>query len=212
MARAAIFEQYGEPAYVSGIRVYTTVRRKDQEAANLGLRLGVMEYDRRHGYRGPEGQVSLPAEGSPDEAVEEALADRETLGDLAPALVLEASPKGVKAVMKRGEVVTVGGEGLRFVSRALTERNPDKALRRGSIVRLAPGDKGAWSIAQLPRVESALVSLDPGNGAISRWPAALTSTPTSSTTPPRRGGSPARASSHSSIPRRWRRVSRPPRS
>src|SRR6185295_16775990 len=61
MARAAIVDQYGEPAYVSGLRVYTTVRRKDQEAANGGLRQGVLEYDRRHGYRGPEGQATLPA-------------------------------------------------------------------------------------------------------------------------------------------------------
>ena len=57
MARAAIYEQYGESAYVSGLRVYTTIRRKDQEAAHAGLRIGVMEYDHRHGYRGPEGFV-----------------------------------------------------------------------------------------------------------------------------------------------------------
>jgi penicillin-binding protein 1A len=66
MARAAVFEQYGEPAYVSGIRVYTTVRRKDQEAANAGLRQGVLEYDRRHGYRGPEAYVNLPSATGPD--------------------------------------------------------------------------------------------------------------------------------------------------
>src|SRR6187200_545989 len=74
MARAAIFEQYGEPAYVSGIRVYTTVRRRDQEAANAALRLGILEYDRRHGYRGPEGYASLPPPGEKvEDAVEEAL-------------------------------------------------------------------------------------------------------------------------------------------
>src|SRR5258706_16448313 len=73
MARAAIVEQYGETAYVSGIRVYTTVRRQDQEAANAALRLGVLEYDHRHGYRGPEAQVALPAEGAAvEEAIEEA--------------------------------------------------------------------------------------------------------------------------------------------
>jgi penicillin-binding protein 1A len=166
MARAAIYEQYGDPAYVSGIRVFTTVRRKDQEAANASLRSGILDYDRRHGYRGPEGQVQLPADGNVDEAIEEALVDRETLGELVPAVVVEVGPRGVKAMMKRGEVVTVSGEGLRFASRALAERNPDRAIRRGSIVRLQQGEKGAWSIAQLPRVEAALVALDPANGAI----------------------------------------------
>ncbi len=167
MARAAIFEQYGDPAYVSGIRVYTTVRRKDQEAANAALRLGVLEYDRRHGYRGPEAQASLPAEGAAvEEAIDEALADRDTLGDLVPAVVIEASARAVKAVMRRGEVVTVTGEGLRFAAKAIGDRNPDRALRRGSIVRLAPGEKGGWSIAQLPRVEAAHVAIDPANGAI----------------------------------------------
>jgi penicillin-binding protein 1A len=167
MARAAIFEQYGETAYVSGIRVYTTIRRKDQEAASGALRLGVLDYDRRHGYRGPEGQVNLPAQGAAaDESIEEALGEKETLGELVPAVVTEATPRGVKAVMRRGEEVTITGEGLRFAARNIGDRNPDRALRRGSIVRLAQGEKGAWSISQLPRVEAALVALDPANGAI----------------------------------------------
>jgi penicillin-binding protein 1A len=166
MARSAIVEQYGEPAYVSGLRVFTTVRRKDQEAANAGLRLGVIEYDRRHGYRGPEGQAELPATGEVDEAVEDALQDKEILGEMVPAVVLEASAKEVKAAMRRGEEVKVSGEGLKFAARALAERNPDRAIRRGSVIRLQAGDKGAWSIVQLPKVEAALVSLDPSNGAI----------------------------------------------
>ena len=167
MARAAIFEQYGDPSYVSGLRVYTTVRRKDQEAANAALRQGVLEYDRRHGYRGPEGQAPLPPAGQDaEEEVEEALQDRETVNDLVPAVVLEASAREVKAVMRRGDEVAITGEGLKFAARALAERNPDRAIRRGSIIRLQPGDKGVWSIAQLPKVEAALVALDPANGAI----------------------------------------------
>src|SRR5690349_1218910 len=167
MARAAIVEQYGEPAYVSGLRVYTTIRRKDQEAATAGLRQGVMEYDRRHGYRGPEGHADLPTAASEvDEAVEEALQDREILADMAPAVVLEAGPREVKAAMRRGEEVSITGEGLKFAARALVDKNPDRAIRRGSIIRLQAGEKGAWSIVQLPKVEAALVSLDPANGAI----------------------------------------------
>ncbi len=167
MARAAVVEQYGEPAYVTGLRVYTTVRRKDQEAANVALRQGVLEYDRRHGYRGPEAQASLPAAGGKmEEAIEEALQEREALGDLVPAVVLEASAKEVKAMLRRGEEVAVTGDGLKFAARALTDRNPDRAIRRGSVIRLQASEKGGWSIVQLPKVEAAIVALDPNNGAI----------------------------------------------
>jgi len=167
MARAAIVEQYGESAYVTGLRVYTTVRRTDQEAANNGLRQGLIDYDRRHGYRGPEGFVQLPSDPADlDEVVEEALQDREVLGDLVPGVVLEASPSKLKVMLRRGDVAEVAGDGLRFAAKAIGDRNPDHAIRRGSVVRLQQGDKGGWSIAQLPRAEAALVSLDPGNGAI----------------------------------------------
>ncbi len=169
MARAAVFEQYGESAYVSGIRVETTIRRMDQEAANAGIRQGVLDYDRRHGYRGPEAYVSLPAAAGAelDEAIEEALHDRESVGDLIAAVVLEASAKEVSAVLRRGESVRIAGEGLKFAARALVDRaNPDRAIRRGAVIRLQPGEKGAWAIAQVPKIEAALVSLDPSNGAI----------------------------------------------
>jgi penicillin-binding protein 1A len=167
MARAAIIEQFGESAYVSGLRVHTTIRRKDQEAANAGLRQGLLEYDHRHGYRGPEGSVDLPDSADElEEAVDEGLQDRETLGDLVAAVAVEVSPSKVKAVMRRGDEVTITGEGLKFAARALTEKNPDRMIRRGSIIRLQPGEKGAWSIAQLPKAEAALVAMDPANGAI----------------------------------------------
>jgi penicillin-binding protein 1A len=168
MARAAVFEQYGEPAYVSGLKVYTTVRRMDQEEANAALRHGVLEYDRRHGYRGPETRADLPEQAGTelDDAVDEALQDREVVADLVPAVVLAASPKEVTAMMRRGDVVKISGDGLKFVAKSLAPGNPDRTIRRGSVVRLQPGEKGAWSISQVPKVEAALVSLDPHNGAI----------------------------------------------
>jgi penicillin-binding protein 1A len=167
MARSAIFDQYGEAAYSSGLRVYTTIRRKDQEAADDGLRQGVLDYDRRHGYRGPEGHVTLPeAAADMDDAIDEALQDRETVNDLVPAVVTEASAHEVKAVMRHGDEVTLTGEALKFAARALADKNPDHAIRRGSLVRLQPLEKGGWAIAQVPKVEAALVSLDPANGAM----------------------------------------------
>ncbi len=169
MARAAVFEQYGESAYVSGIRVETTIRRLDQEAANAGLRQGVLDYDRRHGYRGPEAYVSLPAGTGPelDEAIEEALQEREPVGDLVAAVVVKASAREVVAAMRRGDPVRITGEGLKLASRGLADpSNPDRAIRRGAIVRLQAGDKGGWSIAQVPKVEAALVSMATADGSI----------------------------------------------
>ena len=62
--RAVVYDAYGDDAYTKGIKVYTTIRTRDQEAAYVALRRGVMDYDRRHGYRGPEAFVNLPADGS----------------------------------------------------------------------------------------------------------------------------------------------------
>src|SRR5690242_7605289 len=166
MARAAIYEQYGEPAYVSGLRVYTTITRKHQDAATEGMRAGLLEYDHRHGYRGPEAYASLPADADDvEDAVEEALQDREPVNDLIPAVVLEASAREVKAMLRRGDEVRINGEGLKFVARALVDKNPDHAIRRGAIIRLQP-EKSGYSIGQVPKAEAALVSIDPSNGAI----------------------------------------------
>ena len=164
MARAAVFEQYGDSAYISGIRVETTVRKLDQEAANAGLRQGVLDYDRRHGYRGPEAHVSLPAVAGAelDEAIEEALQDRDPVGDLVAAVVLQASAKGVTAAVRRGDSVRIEGEGLKMVAKSLA----DRAIRRGAVIRVQAGAKGSWSIAQVPKVEAALVSIGASDGSI----------------------------------------------
>ncbi len=167
MARHEVFEQYGERAYVSGIRVYTTIRRVDQEAANQALRRGVLEYDRRHGYRGPEGLVRLPADREEaEEAAEEALQEKDVVGELMPAVILEIDAKQVIAHTKRGDSITLSGEALKFAARVLAEKASPLKPVRGSIIRLALDEKGNWFLTQLPRVEAAMVSLDPKDGAI----------------------------------------------
>lgn len=167
MARQEVFEQYGEKAYVSGIRVHTTIRKLDQEAAVAALRKGVLEYDRRHGYRGPEGLIKLPEEkDEAEEAAEEALQEREIIGELIPAVVLEADKQKVVAYTKRGETVQLVGDSLKYVARALGEKSSPLKPVRGSIIRLGQDEKGVWTISQLPKVEAALVSLEPHDGAI----------------------------------------------
>lgn len=167
MARAAVVEQFGEAAYVNGLKVYTTLRRDAQEAADDSLRTGVLEYDHRHGYRGPEANVDLPAQaGEVEDAVEDALSDRDTVSDLFPAVVLQASPTEVRAMVRRGEEVRITGDGLKFAAHALADKNPDHSIHRGSIIRLQATEKGQYAISQVPKAEAALVSLDPHNGAI----------------------------------------------
>ncbi|MDQ5848855.1 MAG: PBP1A family penicillin-binding protein, partial [Pseudomonadota bacterium] len=165
MVRQSLAEIYPEDVYTRGFRVYTTIRKADQEAAYVALRKGVLEYDRRHGYRGPEGYATLPAAANDDD-FEDALADRADSDDLVAAVVLAADAKQVEAALRTGERLTVSGEGLRFVARSLDPKaGPQKRIRRGAIIRVQREGKG-WQILQLPEVEAAFIALDPRDGAI----------------------------------------------
>lgn len=168
LVRQNLFERYHEQIYSSGIKVYTTLRRADQEAANIALRQGVLDYDRRHGYRGPEGFADLQKNGAPpDEAVESVLEDLDEVAGLAPAIVLDASQKRILAYNKDAEKIEISGEGLRFAQKFLPPNTDGKQrLRRGAIIRVMRDSKGNWQIAQLPQAEAALVSVDPQDGAI----------------------------------------------
>ncbi len=168
MARQVVYERFQEESYSRGLRVHTTIRVKDQDAAYRAVRKGVLDYDRRHGYRGPEGFIDLSrVQGPLEEALEDALQEVADSGDLHPAVVLEASPTLVKAYSKGGNTVEISGDGLRFAQRALSEKAGKEArIRRGSLVRVQRNEKGAWQVLQLPQVEAALVSLVPGDGAI----------------------------------------------
>jgi penicillin-binding protein 1A len=166
MVRAQMFERYGEDAYTHGFKVHTTLLSTHQRAAYEALRKGVIDYDRRHGYRGPEAYAEL-AGASSDEKLEEALQDVPDSEELFAAVVLEASPKLVKVYRSGGERIAIGEEGLKFAARQLGDKAPaNQRIRRGAIVRIGKDEKGRWQILQLPQVESALVSADPRTGAI----------------------------------------------
>src|SRR5262249_6315075 len=119
MARQVIVETYGEESYTRGLTVYTTVRKADQDAAYAAMRRGAIEYDRRHGYRGPEGFVALPEDAAElDAALDRAFQEASDSDNLSAAVVLEATPAGIKAVRSDGETAVVSGEGLKFAARA----------------------------------------------------------------------------------------------
>lgn len=166
MVRQVMYERYHNDAYTQGFKVYTTIRREDQNAAHAALRQDVEDYDRRHGYRGPEGYTDLSKHNN-EELLEEALQDFDRSEELLPAVVLDIKRGVVHAYCKGGQVVDISGRGLWFAHDSLTRKVALKQrIHPGSIIRVKQDTKGAWEITQLPEVEAAFVSASPRNGAI----------------------------------------------
>ncbi|HJW26867.1 MAG TPA: penicillin-binding protein 1A [Rhodocyclaceae bacterium] len=168
MARQMAAERFPEDVYSRGLKVYTTIRKDEQEAAYTSLRRGVLDYDRRHGYRGAEAYIDMTdITSDQDENIDEALQDMPEAGDLVPALVLAADAKELRVYKRGGEVLHLTGDAIKFASRMLDDKAPpNKRLRRGALIRVHKDDKGNWQIAQLPEVESAFIAVDPKDGAI----------------------------------------------
>ena len=168
MARQMAADRFPEDVYSRGLRVYTTILKSDQEAAHASLRKGVLDYDRRHGYRGAETYVEMgDIKSDQDEALDVLLQDFSDAPDLRPAIVLKVEPKQITAYCRGGEVLTISGDGMKLAARMLDDKAPpNKRLRRGAVIRVQPDEKNNWRITQMPEVEAALLSTDPRTGAI----------------------------------------------
>ena len=166
--RQLVFSQYGAETYTRGLNVYTTVRAGDQTAAYQALRKGIMDYERRQIYRGPEKFITLPTNAKEaEDAIDDALADHPDNGDVMSAVVLEASARKVVAIRGNGETLEISGEGLKAVQSGLAAKAPPQiAIRRGAVIRVLKSADGRWEITQLPEVEGALVAMDPRDGAV----------------------------------------------
>jgi len=168
MARQLVFAQYGEEAYTRGLHVYTTLNAGDQESAYMALRKGIMDYERRQRYRGPENFVTLPTDpAQADEAVDKVLIKHPDNGEVLAAVVLEVNNKKIVAARPDGEHLEITGDGLTPAQSGLSNKAPPHIkLRRGAVIRVVQTPKKTWEITQLPEVEGAFVALDPHTGAI----------------------------------------------
>lgn len=169
MVRLTLVEQYGEDKlYSSGYKVVTTIRRNHQQAANLALWRGVMDYDERHGYRGPEKNLKLPAAGEARDAfMRDALRGIDSVNGLIPAIVTAATPKHISAVLPDGKKVEVAGASLKLAAAWLDPKaKSGKRIYPGAIIRVRQNKDGSWKVSQLPQIEAALVAVEPGTGAI----------------------------------------------
>jgi penicillin-binding protein 1A len=168
LARQAVYNQFNEDAYTKGITVTTTIVKADQQAAYESLRRNVMAYDQRHGYRGPEARIELPADKEDrEDAIVEAIQKRAPSDGLVPVVVLSATPQKVQVESVDGDIVDITGAGLKLAAGALSDKAKDAVrLTPGAVIRIyRDGGKGAWSISQVPQVAAAFVSVDADTGA-----------------------------------------------
>ncbi|MCG3186319.1 MAG: Penicillin-binding protein 1A [Rhodocyclaceae bacterium] len=167
MARQIAYERFKEATYTSGLRVITTIRQADQAAAVAAVMRGVLDYDRRHGYRGAEGYIDLPKGDNREEAIEDALQPYAEIPGLPVAVILEARPTLIKAYVRGGNQIDIPTDGLKFARAMLDDKSPtDKRLRTGAVIRVAHDARGTWQVVQLPQVEAAFISADPRDGAV----------------------------------------------
>ncbi len=166
--RQLVFQQWGEATYTRGLNVVVTLNSADQLTAYRALRKGLLEFELRQHYRGPEAFVDLPKDAKAvDARIAEALGDHPDNDELRAAVVLEASPTKVVATLSNGEDITITNKGLLPAQSGLAANAPaQKRIRRGAVVRVVEKTKGQWSLTQVPEVEGAFVAMDPNTGAI----------------------------------------------
>lgn len=181
MARQHMFATYDQKTYAGGFHVYTTIDSRLQRAANRALRKGLLAYERRHGWRGPVGHLTLRGEPDPGR-LDDALKDYRVVGGLVPSVVLALEERAARLYTQDGQIAVVEWPGLAW-ARAYVDENtlgpaPKKAadvLRLGDIVYLEyvetpESEEGmaepGWRLAQLPQIAGALVAVRPSDGAI----------------------------------------------
>ena len=167
MVRQELYAQYKGDTYTQGFNVYTTLDKAEQNAAYDSVRRNVLAYDQRHGYRGPEGFVDLPANtDEQDVAIDRVLARHPSSDNLISAVVTEVSARRVRAEPASGDTLEIKGDGLRFAARSLqANAKMDTRIRVGSVIRVSQDSKGRWSISQMPEVAAAFVALNAEDGS-----------------------------------------------
>src|SRR6516164_7600468 len=171
MARLELRQRFGPTAESTGYKVYTTIDGRLQTAANRAVRVGLIEYDRRHGWRGPAGHVELPAHGEPD--YDDLVDEYSAIGNLAPAVVTDVAERTGRAWVKSLGMVEIDWDGLSWARRELKNeglgpapKDAKQVLSRGDVIYVVADTQGHAQLGQIPEAQSALVALDPNDGSI----------------------------------------------
>ena len=168
MARAEMVGRFGSDAYTEGFRVYTTATSQRQIAANQALIQGLVEYDQRHGYRGPEASLA----DTPREAWLQELSRYRGLSGMLPAVVSQVGTDSISVLLRDGNEHRVDWSSMKWArpfininSLGPQPRGPADVVKAGDVVRVRFVE-GAAQFSQVPQAQAALVSLDPLDGSI----------------------------------------------
>lgn len=172
MVRTQLFEEYGEEIYTSGFNVYTTIRGEHQQAANKALQTALLEYDRRHGYRGPVAEIEL-AESEDKATLESKLEDYESIGPLKPAVVTQVSDETATIFIRQVGFAELSLGSMKWArkklstnSRGAVPKTVSDVMKAGDIIRVENMQGESWKLAQLPEAQGALVAVAPFDGAV----------------------------------------------
>ena len=170
MVRQQVFSEFGENTYNLGLTVFTTIRADEQRAAHMALRNGVLSYDMKNGYRGPEAFIKLPNDpNSANEVIADKLSSVSDSLDILAGVVTKIEKE--KITISRGEntPIFLKKSNTKFAEKFFTKKTPQKKrIKRGSLIRIKPiaGNQNEYEITQLPEAQAALVALQTNNGAI----------------------------------------------
>lgn len=172
MVRTRLIEEFGEEIYTSGFNVYTTIRGEHQQAANQALQTALLEYDRRHGYRGPVAEVTLEPPLD-EEALSDKLEPYDSIGPLKPALVTEITADAATIFIQKEGFATLSLGSMKWArkklstnSRGAVPKKIDDVMKPGDIIRVEKMQGESWQLAQLPEAQGALVAIAPFDGAV----------------------------------------------
>lgn len=172
MVRQDLIALQGEDAYNNGLIVTTTIRDRNQNAANQAVRKALLDYDQRHGYRGPEHRINLD-ETLTEDQINELLESFTVIAGLYPALVTDVQEQSVSAFISGIGTVEIAWAQLQWARKYISEnrrggepKTAGEILSKGDVIRLQETEEGNWRLTQIPEVEGAIVSLDPNDGAL----------------------------------------------
>tara|TARA_X000001036_G_scaffold7227_2_gene6531 strand:- start:519 stop:2789 length:2271 start_codon:yes stop_codon:yes gene_type:complete len=170
MVRQQVFSEFGEKTYNLGLTVFTTIRADEQRAAHMALRSGVLSYDKKNGYRGPEAFIKLPNDpNSANEVIADKLSSVSDSLDILAGIVTKIEKSKITVSRGENKPIILKRSNTKFAEKFFTKQTPQKKrIRRGSLIRIKPSNENnkEYEITQLPEAQAALVAVQTNNGAI----------------------------------------------